>query len=343
MLSVTSPGKTSHQLLFLEILSKQCPLAIPQASSVAGPTAAPPSLQQNFTMTHILQEVTVIGCLLEGIDSKISNLMAETKSIRADIADFQDRVEGMEQCFPVVEDRLNAIPDRDQELLYLRNKPTDLEDKSHRDKTYALATLRTESGTESRLSLHGDALPGRHGNIDNTSLTGNPDIRVPKALKIDNGLHAQCVVEEEEDAERAEETPKGGFVTIEETSNQREAPHPNTKDRIEAREEIEKRELRHVPGGQKGDGQSGTESRFSLNGNALLGRHGNIDNTSLTGNPDIWVPKALKIDDGLRSRRVVEEEEDAERAGETPKRRLCDNRRNIESERSPAAKHQRPN
>ncbi|KAJ1175743.1 hypothetical protein NDU88_001030 [Pleurodeles waltl] len=114
--------------------------------------------------------------------------------------------------------------------------------------TDAPATLRTELGTESRISLHGYALPGRHGNINNTSLTGNPDSRVPEVLEIDDGLRAQHVVEEEY-AERAEETPRGGFVTIEETSNQREALHPNTQDRIEAREETEKRELRHVPGG----------------------------------------------------------------------------------------------
>ncbi|KAJ1127082.1 hypothetical protein NDU88_005488 [Pleurodeles waltl] len=85
--------------------------------------------------------------------------------------------------------------------------------------TDAPATLRTESGTESRFSLHGNALPGRHGNIDTTSLTWNLDIRVPDAVKIDDGLRARCVVEEEEDAERAEEKPRGGFGKAEETSN----------------------------------------------------------------------------------------------------------------------------
>ncbi|KAJ1127905.1 hypothetical protein NDU88_006298 [Pleurodeles waltl] len=81
------------------------------------------------------------------------------------------------------------------------------------------ATVRTESGTVSQFSLHGDALPGHHGNVDTTSLTGNPDIRVPDAVKIEDGLRAQRVVEEEEDAKRAEKTPRGGFGKTEETSN----------------------------------------------------------------------------------------------------------------------------
>ncbi|KAJ1176372.1 hypothetical protein NDU88_001654 [Pleurodeles waltl] len=111
------------------------------------------------------------------------------------------------------------------------------------------ANVQTESRTESRFSLHGDALPGRHGNVDTTSLTANPDIRVPDAVTIEDGLCARRVVEEEEDAETAEKSQRGGFGKTEETSNKREAPHPSTKDRIETKEEIEERELRHVPGG----------------------------------------------------------------------------------------------
>ncbi|KAJ1213923.1 hypothetical protein NDU88_001552 [Pleurodeles waltl] len=50
-----------------------------------------------------------------------------------------------------------------------------------------LATVRTESGTESRFSLLADALSGRHSNVDADSLAGNPDIRVPETVKTDNG------------------------------------------------------------------------------------------------------------------------------------------------------------
>ncbi|KAJ1182249.1 hypothetical protein NDU88_007443 [Pleurodeles waltl] len=55
------------------------------------------------------------------------------------------------------------------------------------------ATVRTESGTESRFSLLADALSGRHSNIDAASLAGNPDIRVPETVKTDDGLRARRV------------------------------------------------------------------------------------------------------------------------------------------------------
>ncbi|KAJ1141520.1 hypothetical protein NDU88_007850 [Pleurodeles waltl] len=64
-----------------------------------------------------LYEVTAVGRHLERMDSKISDLMAKTKSIQTDIAGFQDRVEGMEQWFVALEDRRITIQDRDQELL----------------------------------------------------------------------------------------------------------------------------------------------------------------------------------------------------------------------------------
>ncbi|KAJ1084735.1 hypothetical protein NDU88_004881 [Pleurodeles waltl] len=66
------------------------------------------------------------------------------------------------------------------------------------------ATVRTESGTESRFSLHGDALPGRHGNVDTTSITGNPDIRVPDAVKIEDGLRSGGGGRRRESRENAE-------------------------------------------------------------------------------------------------------------------------------------------
>ncbi|KAJ1107707.1 hypothetical protein NDU88_005096 [Pleurodeles waltl] len=48
------------------------------------------------------------------------------------------------------------------------------------------------------------------------------------------------------------------------------------------------------------------------------GRHSNVGAASLAGNPDILVPETVKIEDGLRARRV-EEERDADRAGGTPR------------------------
>ncbi|KAJ1208545.1 hypothetical protein NDU88_003929 [Pleurodeles waltl] len=111
------------------------------------------------------------------------------------------------------------------------------------------ATGRTESGTESRFSLPDDTLPGRHSNVGTASFAGNPDIQVPEAVKIENGLRAQRIEEEERDADRVERTPRGEPEETEGTPKSREALNPSTQDRIATKEEAEERELRHVPGG----------------------------------------------------------------------------------------------
>ncbi|KAJ1194098.1 hypothetical protein NDU88_003393 [Pleurodeles waltl] len=93
-------------------------------------TASP---AEEATMDRILQEITDVECRLEGMDSVIPSLAAETKSIRLDIAGFQIRVLGLEQRLVIVEDHLNTTPDRDQELLCPRSKLIDLEDRSNRE------------------------------------------------------------------------------------------------------------------------------------------------------------------------------------------------------------------
>ncbi|KAJ1209135.1 hypothetical protein NDU88_004513 [Pleurodeles waltl] len=69
------------------------------------------------------------------MDSTISTLAAETKSTCLDIAGFQSRMSDLEQRVITVEDHLNTVPERDQELLFLRSKLIDLEDRSRRDNT----------------------------------------------------------------------------------------------------------------------------------------------------------------------------------------------------------------
>ncbi|KAJ1116548.1 hypothetical protein NDU88_004758 [Pleurodeles waltl] len=59
------------------------------------------------------------------MDTKISDLVAETKSIHTNINDFRR--------FTAVKDCLNTIPARDQEMLYLWEKLTDWEDQNRRD------------------------------------------------------------------------------------------------------------------------------------------------------------------------------------------------------------------
>ncbi|KAJ1153157.1 hypothetical protein NDU88_005919 [Pleurodeles waltl] len=69
-----------------------------------------------------------------GRDGQCTGLLAsETKSIRLDIAGFQTRVLGLEQQVITVESQVASSQDRDQELLFLRSKMMDLEDRSRRD------------------------------------------------------------------------------------------------------------------------------------------------------------------------------------------------------------------
>ncbi|KAJ1139541.1 hypothetical protein NDU88_005911 [Pleurodeles waltl] len=88
---------------------------------------------QESTMDRILQEISAVGQRLEGMDNAMAPLTAETKSIRLDIAGFQSRVMGLDQQVSLVEAHAASSRDRDQELLYLRSKMTDLEDRSRRD------------------------------------------------------------------------------------------------------------------------------------------------------------------------------------------------------------------
>ncbi|KAJ1201305.1 hypothetical protein NDU88_005118 [Pleurodeles waltl] len=88
---------------------------------------------QEPTMDRILQKISAIGRRLEGMDSAMVSMAAETKNIRTEIASFQTCVLGLEQRVSKVEARASSFQDRDQELLFLRSKLTDLEDRSRRD------------------------------------------------------------------------------------------------------------------------------------------------------------------------------------------------------------------
>ncbi|KAJ1132321.1 hypothetical protein NDU88_010645 [Pleurodeles waltl] len=90
-----------------------------------GPAAGTCSLP----LPHV-RGITCRAQLLEGMDSTISALAAETKSVHLDIAGFQSRMKGLEQRVTTMEDHLNTMPERDQELLFLRSKLIDFEDRS---------------------------------------------------------------------------------------------------------------------------------------------------------------------------------------------------------------------
>ncbi|KAJ1143920.1 hypothetical protein NDU88_010222 [Pleurodeles waltl] len=131
--SSKTTSKPAQQLLFTEALLQTHPIVASKRMSLSSQADDPVCLAAESTMDRILQEIMVVGYRLEGIDSNISAFMAETKSICADIAGFQNHVTDLEHHISAVEDRLNTLLHRDQELLFLRSKVVDLEDRRYWD------------------------------------------------------------------------------------------------------------------------------------------------------------------------------------------------------------------
>ncbi|KAJ1118348.1 hypothetical protein NDU88_006540 [Pleurodeles waltl] len=104
-------------------------------------------------MERILHEITTVSRRIEGIDASISSLTLETKSMRLDIAGFQSRVTGLEHRMGSLETQIDTSQDRDQDLLYLKSKLTDLEDRSRRDNIRLLGILENEEGTDTHAFL----------------------------------------------------------------------------------------------------------------------------------------------------------------------------------------------
>ncbi|KAJ1117723.1 hypothetical protein NDU88_005920 [Pleurodeles waltl] len=92
-----SIGKPVRQLLFTEAFQHSRSMISNKGlkKEDLSHTSAGPA--QNATIERILEEVTAVDRRLEGMDSTISSLVAETKSIRLDIVGFQSRVTGLEQ------------------------------------------------------------------------------------------------------------------------------------------------------------------------------------------------------------------------------------------------------
>ncbi|KAJ1215678.1 hypothetical protein NDU88_003286 [Pleurodeles waltl] len=144
-------GKSAQQLLFSEALHHKRPI-----STITGPHSPPSPTQsttmsdkeQSITMEKILQEITAVSRRIEGMDASLSSLTLETKSMRSDIAGFQIRVTGLEHRMGSLETQMTTYRDRDQDLLYLRSKLTDLEDRSRRDNIRLLGIPEHEEGTD---------------------------------------------------------------------------------------------------------------------------------------------------------------------------------------------------
>ncbi|KAJ1214647.1 hypothetical protein NDU88_002265 [Pleurodeles waltl] len=129
-------GKPARQLLFSEALCQQ------KHPSTEYPTPFPRSSMADDTqgakMDRILQEISAVSRKLEGMDSAMVALTAETRSMRLDIAGFQSQISRLDQRVATVETQVASWTDRDQELLHLRSKLIDLEYRRRRNKVHLL-------------------------------------------------------------------------------------------------------------------------------------------------------------------------------------------------------------
>ncbi|KAJ1213469.1 hypothetical protein NDU88_001106 [Pleurodeles waltl] len=96
--------------------------------------------------------MTAVSRRIEGMDASISSLTLETKSMRSEIAGFQSRVRGSEHRMGTLEAHMTTVQDRDQDLLYLCSKITDLEDRSRSDNIRLFGFPENEEGRTSRPS-----------------------------------------------------------------------------------------------------------------------------------------------------------------------------------------------
>ncbi|KAJ1143618.1 hypothetical protein NDU88_009924 [Pleurodeles waltl] len=109
-------------------------------------------------MDRILQEISAVGPKLEGMDNAMVTLTAETRSMRLEIAGFQSQISRLDHRVAAVESLVALQTDRDQELLHLRNKLTDQEDRSRRNNICFLGFPEGIEGTDI-LSYLRDTLP----------------------------------------------------------------------------------------------------------------------------------------------------------------------------------------
>ncbi|KAJ1101487.1 hypothetical protein NDU88_006554 [Pleurodeles waltl] len=177
-----STGKPVRQLLFSEALQHKHPTSPPVGPHMAS-TLTQPSMMtdkdQPTTMERILQEITAVSRQIEGMDTSISSLTLETKSIRSDIASFQSQVTGLDHRMGTLETQMATIQGRDQDLLYLQSKITDLEDRSRRDNIRLFGIPENKEGSDVQAFLS-SALPKL------TSLTFDPPLEFQRAHRVDS-------------------------------------------------------------------------------------------------------------------------------------------------------------
>ncbi|KAJ1143708.1 hypothetical protein NDU88_010013 [Pleurodeles waltl] len=112
------------------------------------PPSLPPYSHSMEMADRILLVIAAVGCRLEAMDSKISDLTVASTSIRADIAGFRETVTDLDQRLTTVEDQVAALPDHEEELRSLCAKVIDLEDRSRRDNIRLFGNPERKEGSD---------------------------------------------------------------------------------------------------------------------------------------------------------------------------------------------------
>ncbi|KAJ1109904.1 hypothetical protein NDU88_007261 [Pleurodeles waltl] len=83
------------------------------AEHPTNPSQVMADISQGATMDRILQEISAVGRRLKGMDSMMTSLTEDTKSMCLDIAGFQSQVTALEQQVMTVETQAVLASDRD--------------------------------------------------------------------------------------------------------------------------------------------------------------------------------------------------------------------------------------
>ncbi|KAJ1109767.1 hypothetical protein NDU88_007126 [Pleurodeles waltl] len=126
---------------------------------------------------QILQEITAVERRLEAMDLKIADLSAASVSIRTDRACFSEKVADLDQHLTKVEDHVGTLPEHDAELRSLRERLTDLEDRSRRDNVRFFGIPERKEGTDIKAFLQ-SLLP------ELTGLTFSPPLKFQRVHRI---------------------------------------------------------------------------------------------------------------------------------------------------------------
>ncbi|KAJ1100498.1 hypothetical protein NDU88_005583 [Pleurodeles waltl] len=78
----------------------------------------------------------------------------ETKLMRLDIAGFHSRVTGLKHRMVTMKDHVHTVLEKDQELLFLCSKLTNLEDRSRKDNIRLFGFPEHAEGTDTSSFLH---------------------------------------------------------------------------------------------------------------------------------------------------------------------------------------------